>query len=91
MDTGWVERTASTRWRTTLRGVVLHPAGIDDPVLVTTPGDVVWEAIAEPIGVEHLVATLAEHFRADAGEVRADVEALLERLIALGAVRRWEP
>ena len=88
MEPGLIARTPGTRWRRTLRGVVLHAPGAAEPVLVEAPGDVVWEALAQPVALDVLVGEIARAFHADPAVVGADVDRLVGELVALGAARR---
>ena len=79
-------RDASVLARETLTGVLLLVPGVDEPMLVTSPGDVIWGLLNEPVNLVELTELLAEAYRAPVETVRADVEPLLAELVAAGAV-----
>lgn len=74
--------------RRVLRGVMLSAPGQDEPVVVTTPGDVVWDLLAHPVDEAELVRQVAARFDEDPGVIQRDVAALVDRLVDLGAVER---
>lgn len=78
-------RSPAALWRAGAFGVVVL-AGEGDPVTLTGTGRALWEALATPIGVDELAATLAAAHGAPLEQVRPDVEAAVARLEALGAV-----
>lgn len=81
-------RRETTLWRDAPGGVLLLPAGRSDPVLLASPGEVVWALLAEPLTSRELIDLLARHFGTDPGIVAADLAPVLAELEALGAVER---
>ena len=81
-------RRADVLWRRAVDAVVLLPVGADDPVLLPGTGAAVWELLEQPATLDELLAALREVYGtdADAASVEADVVALLDRLVGLGAV-----
>jgi hypothetical protein len=76
-------------WRRAVDAVVLLPVGADDPVLLPGTGAPVWELLEQPATLDELLAALREVYGTDAADgasVAADVAALLDRLVDLGAV-----
>ena len=53
---------------------------------LNTSGAFIWEALKEPRAIEDLVARAAEAFEGDAGQIRAGLIDLLERLQSVGVV-----
>lgn len=81
-------RRADVLWRRAVDAVVLLPVGADDPVLLPASGAAVWELLEQPATLAELVQALGEVYAADdvEADVAADVAALLDQLVALGAV-----
>ncbi|MDH3754866.1 MAG: PqqD family protein [Acidimicrobiia bacterium] len=69
-----------------LRDLYVLPPGQAAPTVVTPPGVIVWDLLADPISVDSLVAELAELFDADEGEIRSDIEPVLDELVAVGVL-----
>ncbi len=76
--------------RRVLRGVMLSTPDAEEPVVVTSPGDAVWDLIQDPVEEADLVRAVATHFVGDPGEIERDVVALVDQLIELGAVVRGD-
>ena len=72
--------------RRVLRGVMVLTATDDEPFVITPPGDVIWEILAEPIDLQELIGLLAETFEGAKEQITTDVAALVETLIEKGAV-----
>lgn len=81
-----IRRHPGTLWRSTARGVLLHSPSGAEPVLLTSPGDAVWAALADPVRVDRLVELLAETFATAPDAVASDIGPVLDRLLALGAI-----
>lgn len=81
-----LRRAPDALWRATLRGVIIHPAAGAEPLLVTSPGDLVWTLLADPIARSEMAAALAQHFNADVDAVDADIGVVLDQLMDVGAV-----
>jgi hypothetical protein len=73
-------------WRRSLDAVVLLPPGSSELLTLAETGPAVWDLLADWKTVEQLVDVMAERYGAEPGRVAADVEPLLDRLVALGAV-----
>lgn len=58
----------------------------DEPFVITPPGDVIWDILAEPIDLQDLVDLLADSFEGDKEQITSDVAALIQTLIEKGAV-----
>ena len=67
-------------------GVVLLAPGDEEPRALAGSAVAVWEALAETVSRDDLVADLAAAFGADPATVAADVAPLLDALLASGAV-----
>lgn len=50
-------------------------------------GAAIWQAIAQPVGVDQLIDTLADRYGAPRDQVRDDVLAFLNNLASRGFVR----
>ena len=86
-----LRRADGTLSRRSLRGVLISAPGADEPLLVTTPGEVVWSLLEEPSSRAELVAALADAFGEDPTVVAADIEPVLKSLLAVGAlVEDWD-
>ncbi|MEM7285150.1 MAG: PqqD family protein [Actinomycetota bacterium] len=81
-----LHRAPNALSRRVLRGVMVLTPADDEPFLITPPGDVVWEILAEPIDLEDLVDLLSGTYDGDKTQITADVAALIETLIDKGAV-----
>jgi hypothetical protein len=79
-------RSREALWRR-LPDRLLVLSGGDEVLTLAGTAVAVWDELAEPIEPSELAARLADRFHADAAEVEADLERLLERLVAAGAVR----
>lgn len=72
--------------RRTLKGVLVIAPDASEPVLVTTPGDVAWELLAEAHTPVELAAALGELFDTEPATVARDIEPVIESLLASGAL-----
>ena len=59
---------------------------LDSVYTLNEAGTEIWEAIARPVAVGELASILAARFDVTAEQARADVEAFLAELAALGLV-----
>jgi hypothetical protein len=82
------ERVASTLWRQAPTGALVLPEGRDAPLLISPPGDLVWQLLVEPATESELVELLVEHYTADPATIRLDLHTLLTELVTLGALRQ---
>jgi hypothetical protein len=67
--------------------LMLLPPGRQEPLLVTEPGGVLWELLAEPAELGTLAATIAELYGERADRVSDDLAPVFDELISCGAVR----
>lgn len=79
-------RAPEALWRTTMRGVLVLVPDQDEPVLCTSPGDVVWELLAEPTRPSELARLLADHYDADEATIAGDLAPVLDELRSIGAL-----
>lgn len=79
-------RAPEALWRTTMRGVLVLVPDQEEPVLCTSPGDVVWELLAEPTRPSELARLLADHYDADEVTIAADLAPVLDELRSIGAL-----
>lgn len=63
---------------------------LDSVYTLNELGTTIWDAIAEPVSVSQLVATIADTYDVAPEQARADVDAFLEELTQLGLVRMVE-
>jgi hypothetical protein len=66
--------------------VLLAPDG-DDPIVLRGTGVALWQALDRPQNTEELANRLAAEFHADPVAVRSDIEPVIARLGAAGALR----
>ena len=76
--------------RQLLDGVLVRSPAQTDSLRISTPGDVIWQLVAEPITVADLAETMAEIYDVAIDKIRADIEPVL-RSLADGAVLRMDP
>jgi coenzyme PQQ synthesis protein D (PqqD) len=60
---------------------------LDSVYTLNEVGTAVWDAIADPMSLDDLLATIVREYDAGVEEVRRDVEAFLADLAQLGLVR----
>jgi len=84
-----MRRDPAALWRTAPGFLVLGRAD-REPITVTGPGADIWRLLAADPSLDALVVTLSDRYGADPAVVRADVEALLDRLIEAGFVVRGD-
>jgi len=77
-------RNPDVLWRHTLLGTLVLAPDSDVPELLATPGDAIWEALAQPVTEAGLVDQLTELFGAEREVIATDVSALLDELRAAG-------
>lgn len=70
----------------TLRGVLVLGPDADEPVLLTQPGDLVWEQFAQRRTCSEVVAELSAQFDAPAAVIKRDIAALVRELVAHGLI-----
>ena len=86
MLTGAFRRRPDVLWRRSLDAVVLLPLRAEDVVTLAGTGVTVWELLDTWRTVDALTDLLSLEYQADAAMVRADLEGLIDRLDALGAL-----
>ncbi len=86
MDAPVLARAPGVLWRRTLRGVLVAAPGEEEPLLVTAPGDVVWDLLEQPRTREELVDALARSFDAEPGRIESDLAPVLAALLERGAL-----
>ena len=69
--------------------VLLHPEA-GEPALLNGTGCELWDYLAVPRTLEELADLLAEAYRVDQTDVRADIEAAVTGLVAIKALERCE-
>ncbi len=80
-------RSEHVLFRSVLNGVlILGPGGVD-PILISSPGDLIWELLSDEISLEDLIAQLASEYSAPESVVRADIEPTLRTLLEAKAIR----
>jgi hypothetical protein len=86
----WQRRPAITR--SVDDGVIVAPPtpGVE-PVLLTGPGPLIWDLLAEPWTTAQLGDVLGEHFTGETDQLHADVRSLVECLGELGLVAAVTP
>lgn len=87
-DASVYRRNPAVIHRDTLNGVLLLAPDSDEPVLVTSPGDVVWELLERPTAFGELVMLLADAYKAPAEQVANDIAPLLDELCTMHVVER---
>lgn len=86
VGTGRLARAPGVLWRNTLGGVLISTAEDVDPMLCTSPTEVVWELLADPITMDDLCDRLAEMYHVPVAVVATDLSPMLDSLLAAGAV-----
>lgn len=84
-------RAPQALWRDVAEGVLLLDGGSDpatgpEPVLLTGPGADVWAGLADGPTRAELAARLGATYRAEPGQLAADLAAVLDDLLARGLV-----
>ena len=79
-------RPRGVLWRRCPDGVIVLAEGMDEPVTLTSPGDVIWELLSAPTELGQLIAELKSRFDATAEQIEADTTGFLVDAIAVGAV-----
>ncbi|MGB8861430.1 MAG: PqqD family protein [Ilumatobacteraceae bacterium] len=84
MPTRWVRRD-DVLSRTQLGEVLLLAPDGDEPIALTSPGDLLWELLAEPHTIKELVDAFAVD-QADSAAVAGAIDAILRRLHRQGLI-----
>jgi dTDP-4-amino-4,6-dideoxygalactose transaminase len=85
-DHRW-ERDERTLSRSAPDFVVLLPPEGNEPIVLRGTGVALWQALDRAQNAEELANRLATEFRADPAAVRSDIEPVIARLGAVGALR----
>ena len=85
--TCWV-RDERALWQRTSRRVLVAGATGGASFELGALAVLVWDAVAEPVDLDDLVADLADVFSVPAERIRADLEGPLADLASAGAIRR---
>jgi len=86
-----IGRARAALWRAGEFGVVVLPEHADDPVTLAGSGALLWELLARPRPLPDVVDELAGLYGADVEVVERDLEPVVERLVAIGALERSQP
>ena len=81
-------RAGATLWRRTTAGVVLLPPGAEQPVYLAGAAALVWDVLEEPTTAADVTDLLAQACAEDPARIRADIDAVLDELTALGVSER---
>jgi hypothetical protein len=82
-----LERDPAALFRWLLDGVLILGPRRKEPLRITTPGDMVWETLAEPRTPDSIADELSAVFAAPVEVVRADIEPVLRTLLLARAIR----
>ncbi len=74
-------RTPTAIWRRTLRGVLVSGDADSEPMLITSPGDTLWDLLETARSRADLISALAEMYDVDETTVSADLHPLLDQLL----------
>jgi Coenzyme PQQ synthesis protein D (PqqD) len=85
-----VARSSTTLWRRCLDGVLVLPEGAAQPLLLTPPGDAIWELVAMPCELGDLLTELRRRFDGPAEEIASDTDDFIRDAIAAGAIEASE-
>lgn len=81
-------RRADVLWRRIADGVMIRRRGDDEAVLLTGSGVALWSALVAPVSTGDLARRLAATHDTTPDVVAADIEPVLDDLVARGVVRR---
>jgi hypothetical protein len=65
--------------------VLLLPPGSSEVLLLNEVASVLWQLLSPSASVDDAVATIATHYGVSPGQVRSDVQPVIELLVAQGA------
>lgn len=85
-DDAVLQRAPGTLWRRLLDGVLVQASVMDEPLRISSPGDLMWILLQEPVTMADLVETLSTHYRTPVQTVRTDIEPTLLALHEAGAL-----
>ena len=83
----WVRRN-DVLWRWTLDGLLVLPAGREEPIVLERPGQALWQALREPRSLAEAVVVVSEEQGRDHDSVALELHESLEQLDDAGALRR---
>jgi Coenzyme PQQ synthesis protein D (PqqD) len=84
-------RDGAAVWRRCLDGVLVLGATMPDPVMLPSPGDVIWELLASPRTAADLVAALADRYETSTDVIEHDLLPFLGELESAGLVLEPTP
>lgn len=79
-------RRECTLWRGVIGGVLVKPSGSRESWFITSPGDVVWDLLAEALTLDQLAETLSRDFGEPVETIRPDIAAAIDALVEIAAV-----
>ena len=82
-----LERVPGTLFRALLDGLLILAPAAAEPLQFTSPGQMIWDLLAEPCTPDALAEELGEVFAAPIAVVRAGVDPVLRALLDVGAIR----
>lgn len=85
---GMLVRTSTALSRRLLDGILVLAPGMSLPMRVTTPGDVIWDLLAQPHTIASLVAELCDIYGVPPDTVATAIEPVLSALLEVGALTR---
>jgi hypothetical protein len=83
-----LERVPEALWRGLLDGVLVLTLSVEQPLRITTPGDVVWRLLASPLTATELIRQISNQYHTTERAVRTDIEQVLAALMGVGAIRQ---
>lgn len=83
----WV-RDPEVLWRNTAHGVVLLPAGAEEPFALTDSGAALWTLVETPVRLDEVATRLAANYGTSPAVVAESIRPLLADLERRHAVRR---
>jgi hypothetical protein len=83
-----LRRKTDVLWRRSLDAVLVLPRGTVELLTLFGSGPDVWDLLAKPISMPHLVRELAIRHDADLAVVEAGLGPVIDRLVAIGAIER---
>jgi hypothetical protein len=79
-------RSPGAIWRRTLRGVLVSGGPDVEPMLITQPGDTIWDLLAIPRTRRDLVTELSDIYGVAEATIDVDLRLLLSDLLVMGLV-----
>lgn len=81
-------RRADVLWRATLDGVLIRSPGATEVTKLAGTGRSLWAALEEPASFDDVCRRLAESHDATAEVIAADLEPVIDDLVARGVLER---